>query len=102
MKFVHRHRSDILHIFKQHQLNELDFDFIKKRGRICTRHRATGREFAYLRKKETKIDALTREWKNVEWFKVKSDGLKEQEVQDWDDVMELFQEWLIRVINYEL
>ena len=102
MKFVHRHRSDILFVLKKHQLKESDFDFIKKRGRICTRHKSTGREFAYLRKKETKIDAFTREWKNVEWFKVKSGNGKEQEVQNWDEVMKLFQEWLLEVRNWKL
>lgn len=99
MKFVARHRSDILDLMKQHHLNEADFDFIKRRGRICTRHRQTGLEFAYLRKKETQLDAFTREWKNVEWFKVKSGGGKEQVIQSWDEVMTLFEEWLHRVVN---
>ena len=97
MKFVHRHHSDILRIFNEQGLSASDFDFVKKRGRICTRHQSTAQEFAYLRIKEIQIDPNTREWKHVEWFKVKSDGVKEREVQNWDQVMELFEEWVFGI-----
>jgi hypothetical protein len=101
MKFFHRHRTDILFVLKKHQLKECDFDFIKKRGRICTRHKSTGQEFAYMRKKETQIDAFTREWKHVSWFRVKSGNGKEQTVEHWEEVMKLFEEWLLGIRNYE-
>lgn len=96
MKFVNHHRLDILMAIERHQLLESDFDFIKRRGRIHTKHRDTGLEFAYLRIKETHLDPLTREWKNTEQFKVKSSNNKEQTVPNWELVMELFEKWLIQ------
>jgi hypothetical protein len=78
---------------------ESDFDFIKKRGRICTKHKSTTKEFTYLRKKEIQIDEITREWRDVEWYKVKSDHGKEQSVQHWEEVMTLFEAWLLEITH---
>lgn len=99
MRFVHQHRLDILDCLGRHLLPESDFDFVKKRGRICIKYRKTGDKFAYLRKKETRLDPVTKQWLNAEWFKVKSGLEKEQEVISWEQVIEMLDRWLFEIIR---
>lgn len=94
MGFIARHRSDILAALKRHGLQELEVDFIKRRGRICTRHRESGLEFRYLRKKETRLDPFTQNWVDVESFKIRSGNSQEVEVESWENVMQAFNKWL--------
>ena len=101
MKFVKKHRSDVLERIGHYHFKEDDFDFIKRRGRICIRHRTSNLEFAYLRKKETQLDSITRQWKHSESYKVKSGTAKEELVPDWEQVMTLFAKWLQQVMNQD-
>ena len=68
-------------------------EFIKRRGRICIYHRESGKEFCYLRKKETKLDPFTQKLQDSEWFKIKSENTKELEVENWEMVMKEFDKW---------
>lgn len=75
------------------RISEHEIDFIKRRGRICIHHRESGKEFSYLRKKETRLDPFTQQWQHSEWFKVKSGNSKELEVENWELVMKAFDKW---------
>ena len=93
MKFVAKHRSNILTTLKHQQIEESEVDFVKKRGRIQVIHRVSGRKFSYLRIKETKLDPHTHHWKNSESYKIKINELKEAPVGNWEMVMKAFDKW---------
>lgn len=97
MKFVTRHRSDILAVLERSGVAETDIDFVKRRGRICIIHRESGQEFCYLRKQETRLDPLTRAWVDTQWFKVKSSNFTEKSVDNWEQVVKDFELWVHRV-----
>ena len=99
MKFVNRHRSEVLSTLDRNGIPEQAVDFIKRRGRICIHHRASGQEFTYLRKKETKLDPITQQWQHTEWFKIKSGNSKELAVENWEMVMEAFDKWTKSVMD---
>lgn len=94
MKFVHKHRSDILKILGIYGVDETQVRFVKRRGRINILHPESSTSFSYLRKKETRLDPGDRQWKHQEWFKIKSNESKEQQVDSWDQVMEAFDNWV--------
>ena len=94
MKFVKHHRTQVLALLEKNKIALSDIDFVKRRGRICICYRPSDSDFSYLRKKETKLDPFTRHWKNSEWFKVKSGQSKEMRVDNWDQVMLQFENWL--------
>lgn len=93
MKFVAYHRSSILEAFNQAGYQEVDFAFVKRRGRIHIKHQHSEKQFAYLRIKETVLDE-NRQWKHTETFKIKLDQNKEYPVGNWDQLMEVFKQWL--------
>ena len=94
VKFIHKHRSDILKILQKYQVEELQVSFVKRRGRINILHSESPARFSYLRKKETHLDPTDRQWKHREWFKIKSNQSKELDVENWDQVMEAFDTWV--------
>lgn len=98
MKFVLKHRSDILMALKQHGILESEVNFVKKRGRIHVLHLASGNNFSYLRKKETRLDPHDHQWSHREWFKIKSSGETEVDVADWEQVVHAFNNWLSQVL----
>ena len=94
MKFVHKHRADILRILQKHQLTESMVSFTKKRGRIYINHLESGDHFAYLRKKETRLDPVDHQWRHAEWFKIKTKDTRERDVENWDQVINAFDQWI--------
>ena len=97
MRFVNQHRLNILAILKKYQLEESSVDFVKKRGRIQIIHGVSGCRFSYLRVKETTLDPITHGWKHSEFYKVKMNANKETPVENWDQVMVLFNQWTQQV-----
>ena len=93
MKFVHHHRTAILKALSEEGFEELDFDFVKKRGRIHIRFKYNAHQFSYLRVKETQLDQNL-QWQEMESFKIKLDQHKEYPVSDWNQVMNAFRQWL--------
>jgi len=99
MKFVARHRSDVLNLLEKRGIAQSEIEFIKRRGRICICHPGSGMRFCYLRKEETRLDPFTRQWTHVQWFKVKLNDSREQQVDNWELVMEKFDQWTLLVSN---
>ncbi len=60
-------------------------------------HVLTGQSFSYLRKKETTLDPVDKQWKHAEWFKIKSNDSKETDVTNWEQVMLAFDQWLVNI-----
>jgi hypothetical protein len=82
MKLVANHHSDILVAINECNMDEAYFNFIKRKGRIFTPYRFPKSQFAYLRKKETMLDPTSRDWKHIEWYKIKVNNDKEQHVDN--------------------
>ena len=99
MKLGVKHRADLLKRLQEKGVPETAVDFIKRRGRICICHGTSNMKFCYLRKKETHLDPITHQWKQVEWFKLKFNESAESRVENWNQVMEQFEDWVNLIGN---
>lgn len=93
MRFVTKHRADIMSVLSRNDIDERDIDFIKRRGRINIVHRDSNNQFAYLRKKETRLDPFTQQWDHREWYRVKVGDHKEIDIENWVSLVQLFEKW---------
>ena len=72
---------------------EDDFSYVKRKGRIHICYPLGDTHFAYLRKKETLLDPVTKQWKHHEFFKVHIKNQKETDMS-WEELMGHFKGWL--------
>lgn len=96
MKFLEKHRTDILNAFETFGFSKSDFHFIKRKGRIIAHHRATKAEFSYILKKDRRQPVSVELLDEPPKYEISMDGKKEF-VDSWDEVLVKFQEWLSRL-----
>ena len=94
MKFLHKHRNDILRLIYNHGFTEHDFDFVKKRGRIHVIHKASKSYFSYFKKKETSIHPITKQWQQNSYYKYQKSNQRELVIDNWLLVVEEMQAWM--------
>ena len=101
MKFLAHHRKDVTNLIDKHQMDQLAFSYVKKKGRIHIIHESSGNHFAYLRKKETAINETSHQWEEKTYYKVQKNQEKEEVLNSWELVMLDFEEWLRAVLSSE-
>ena len=102
MKFLEKYRKDILQIFENQGFTKDDFSFIKRKGRIVTEHHKTKSTFSFFRKKETRLNEITKQFEHSSRYEVKADDGKREWVENWEAVINAYEKWLVDLKNYHL
>jgi len=97
MKFTQAHRSALHSAMGEQDLSPDNFEYVKRRGRINIIHIASKKTFAYLRRKETKIDPKTHQWIESQHFQVSRNNRQEIIEENWDRVLGQFKDWLLEL-----
>lgn len=93
MKFLEAHRKEIYNSMAEFGFQQDDFSYVKRRGRIHIQYEPADTYFAYLRKKETRLDPETKQWAHHEYYKVHIKNNKETD-QSWENLIKHFRKWL--------
>lgn len=70
------------------------FNYVKRKGRIHIIDPSSDQSFWYFRRKETRIDPETKQWVKLESYEVKVDNDPLLQLENWQEVLGRFGEWL--------
>jgi len=94
MKFLDDHRKNIIDLISKYDFDQKEFFYVKRKGRINVIHNKSNSHFGYLRKKETTIDDISKQWVDVTYYKVVKSDKKEVIIPSWELVLDGFKNWL--------
>ncbi len=94
MKFHDKDRLSLIAMMNEGGFSKEDFHFIKRKGRIITQKRISGREFSYFLKKEVELDPVTSDFIEKKLYELRIDGGSASHVNTWNDVLDKFRAWL--------
>ncbi len=75
-------------------LDQKEFSYIKRKGRIFIQSTNPEIQFGYLRKKITHLNPFTKQWEYGSFYKLQINANHEIEVNDWSQVKNHFEQWL--------
>lgn len=94
LKFPKLQYDQILKIIKKNNFDLADFYLVKRKGWIRIEHSFSGQYFTYFKKKETRIDPVSKEWENSLFFKIKTQEIAEIIEPTFDSMLSIFDLWL--------
>ena len=94
MKFYKEHQEDIYLAFNRQEFKRDDFHFIKRKGRIITKHRHSDSIFSYFLKTAVEINQETGEFVDASYYEVKVNNGHVYHVPTWNQVMIELDKWM--------
>lgn len=94
MKFQEAHRLDILECFKKAGLQQSQFFFRKKRGRIFVEENESKKWFSYFFKDDSFIDLISKERIEAGTWEVKTSSKEAIDLESWTLVIKELKGWL--------
>ena len=94
MKFYTSHQIALHTSIVDHGFVKSDFSFTKKKGRIIAIHNNSTATFAFIERRESKLDVQKMRVLDKFSYELVINGKNNNMVASWDELLAQFNEWL--------